>query len=221
MTLPDFSSLAAQFRDIDMRTPGQWPRAPRITAGSIVLCIVLLLGWYFYWSDQMRGLTEVEAQKISLKKEYAEKMKLAISSHFLTKQKHQIETHVLNLERQLPNEEEMDALLTEINLAGMRRQLRFELFRPGPATVREYYAELPIEIKISGTYANLATFMADLADIPRIVTMTDIHLQGDDKNAALTLDANARTYRYLTAREIAAKQTAAQPSIKSTPGRPS
>lgn len=148
-------------------------------------------------------------------------MKLAISSQFLANQKQQIETYVLNLEQQLPNEEEMDALLAEINQAGTRRQLRFELFRPGPATVREYYAELPIEIRISGTYANLATFMADLAEIPRIVTMTDIHLYSDEKNAALILDANARTYRYLTPQEIAAKQNLARQRAQPNPGQPS
>lgn len=221
MTLPDFSSLAAQFRDIDMRTPGQWPRAPQLAAGSLVLCIVLLLGWHFYWSEQIGRLATVDAQKNALKKEYAEKMKLAISSQFLANQKQQIETYVLNLEQQLPNEEEMDALLAEINQAGTRRQLRFELFRPGPATVREYYAELPIEIRISGTYANLATFMADLAEIPRIVTMTDIHLYSDEKNAALILDANARTYRYLTPQEIAAKQNLARQRAQPNPGQPS
>lgn len=213
----DFSSLTAQFRDIDMRAPGQWPAAPRMAAGSIVLCLVLLLGWYFYWSEQMDRLVAADADKAALKTEYADKMKLAISSNFLTRQKQQIESYVLNLERQLPNEEEMDALLAEINQAGMRRHLRFELFRPGPTTVKEYYAELPIDIKISGSYANLAAFMADLAAIPRIVTMTDIHLRNDDdKNTSLTLDASAKTYRYLTTREIAAEKTA-----QTNPDRPS
>lgn len=157
----------------------------------------------------MDRLVAAETVKATLKTEYAEKMKLAISSSFLIKQKQQIESYVLDLEQQLPNAEEMDALLAEINQAGMRRHLRFELFRPGPTVVREYYAELPIDLKISGSYANLAAFMADLAEIPRIVTMTDIHLRNDDdKNTELTLDASAKTYRYLTPREIAARQAA-------------
>ena len=135
-------------------------------------------------------------------------MQQAVNLEELRRQKEQVNQFVLTLEKQLPSKAEMDALLSDINQAGIGRGLQFELFRPGSTVVKDYYAELPISVKISGRYHDLGAFAGDIANLPRIVTLNNLNLQ-QAKDGALTLDATAKTFRYLDEEEVAAQRKAA------------
>jgi len=202
------SALAAQFRDLDGRHPGQWPLAPRLLCGVGVFVAVLALGWYAYWSDQLETLDFGAQQEQKLKEDYKLKVQQAINLDGLRKQKELVGQYVATLEKQLPNKAEMDALLSDINQAGIGRGLQFELFRPGQVVVKDYYAELPIDIKISGNYHDIGAFTSDIANLPRIVTLNSMSLAGG-KEGSLTLDAVAKTFRYLDLEEVAAQRQAA------------
>jgi type IV pilus assembly protein PilO len=140
-------------------------------------------------------------------------MQQAINLDELRKQREQVSQYVLTLEKQLPSKSEMDALLSDINQAGVGRGLDFELFKPGQTNVKEYYAELPIAIKLAGKYHDLGAFASDIANLPRIVTLNNLNLAAG-KSGALTLDATAKTYRYLDAEEVAAQRKAKQAATK-------
>jgi len=202
------SALAAQFRDLDGRHPGQWPLAPRLLCGVGAFVAVLALGWYAYWSDQLETLDLGAQQEQKLKEDYKSKVQQAINLDGLRKQKDLVGQYVATLEKQLPNKAEMDALLSDINQAGIGRGLQFELFRPGQVVVKNYYAELPIDIKISGNYHDIGAFTSDIANLPRIVTLNSMNLAGG-KDGSLTLDAVAKTFRYLDLEEVAAQRQAA------------
>lgn len=202
------SALAAQFRDLDGRHPGQWPLLPRLLCGVGVFAVVLALGWYVYWSDQLDTLDFGAQQEQKLKEDYKSKVQQAINLNGLRKQKELVGQYVATLEKQLPNKAEMDALLSDINQAGLGRGLQFELFKPGQVVVKDYYAELPIDIKISGNYHDIGAFTSDIANLPRIVTLNSMNLvAGKDGN--LALEAVAKTFRYLDLDEVAAQRKAA------------
>src|SRR5437867_3123974 len=169
-------SLAAQFRDLNGRHPGQWPIAPRLLSGLGVLLAVLTLGWFFYWSAQLEDLDQGAQLEIKLKAEYQSKIQQAVNLDGLRKQKEQVAQYVSTLEKQLPSKAEMDALLSDINQAGQGRGLQFELFKPGQVAVKDYYAELPIDIKITGNYHDVGAFTSDVANLPRIVTLNNLNL---------------------------------------------
>ncbi|MFO0103242.1 MAG: type 4a pilus biogenesis protein PilO, partial [Betaproteobacteria bacterium] len=139
---------------------------------------------------------------------FRSKVQQAVNLEELRRQKEQVNQFVLTLEKQLPSKAEMDALLSDINQAGIGRGLQFELFRPGSTVVKDYYAELPISVKISGRYHDLGAFAGDIANLPRIVTLNNLNLQ-QAKDGALTLDATAKTFRYLDEEEVAAQRKAA------------
>jgi len=201
------ASLGAQFRDLNGIPPAQWPIVPRILCGIGVALVVLVLGWYFYWSDQMADLDRAAAEEQTLRDAYKSKVQQAINLEGLRKQKQQVGEYVATLEKQLPSKAEMDALLSDINQAGLGRGLQFELFKPGQVVVRDYYAELPIDIKVTGHYHDMASFASDIANLPRIVTLNKMNLvTGKDGN--LTLDAVAKTFRYLDDDEVTAQRKA-------------
>ena len=200
-------SLTAQFRGLDGRHPGQWPIAPRLLCGVGVLAAAIGLGWYFYWSDQLDELDRGAQDELKLKDEYKIKIQQAVNLDALRKQKEQVGQYVATLEKQLPSKAEMDALLSDINQAGLGRGLQFELFKPGQVVVRDYYAELPIDIKISGNYHDVGSFTSDIANLPRIVTLNNLNLVAG-KDGALTLDAVAKTFRYLDKDEVVAQRSA-------------
>lgn len=198
-------SIAAQFRGLNGRDPGQWPFIPRLLCGLGALIGVVVLGWFLYLSGQQDELVAGEQEELQLREDYKSKLAQAINLESLRKQKEQVGEYVSTLEKQLPSKAEMDALLSDINQAGLGRGLQFELFKPGQVVVKNYYAELPIAIKITGNYHDVGAFTSDIANLPRIVTLNNMSLVAG-KDGALTLDAVAKTFRYLDKDEVAAQR---------------
>lgn len=205
--------LNAQFRGLNGRHPGQWPIIPRLLCGLGALLGVVLLGWYLHWSGQMEELELGELEETKLKDEYKLKVQQAVNLAGLRKQKEQVGEYVATLEKQLPSKAEMDALLQDISRAGQGRGLQFELFKPGQVVVKEYYAELPIDIRITGNFHDIGGFGSDIANLPRIVTINNVSLVAG-KDSTLTLEAVAKTFRYLDKDEVAAQRKSAAPQNK-------
>jgi type IV pilus assembly protein PilO len=198
-------TLAAQFRGLNGRHPGLWPLIPRTLCGIGALLAAIGLGWYLYWSGQLEELDRGEQEEVKLKEAYKSKIAQAVNLDALRKQKEEVGEYVASLEKQLPSKAEMDALLSDINQAGVGRGLQFELFRPGQVVVKDYYAEQPISIKVSGSYHDVGAFTGDIANLPRIVTLNNLSLSTVKENV-LTLDAVAKTFRYLDKDEVAAQR---------------
>ena len=199
--------IGAQFQNLNGRHPGQWPLLPRALCGVGVLLAVLALGWFFHWDGQLQELSMGEQEEQRLRDAYKSKVQQAVNLEALRKQKEQVGEYVATLEKQLPSKAEMDALLSDINQAGLGRGLQFELFKPGQVVVKEYYAELPIDIKITGNYHDVGAFTSDIANLPRIVTLNNLNLVAG-KDGALTMEAVAKTFRYLDREEVAAQRKA-------------
>jgi type IV pilus assembly protein PilO len=197
---------AGQFRGLNTSQPGQWPLLPKIATWVALALLVVLLGWFLLLSDKSDELEAERNKEPGLRKDYRDKLAQAVNLPELRKQKQQVEEYVTQLEKQLPGKAEMDALLTDINQAGIGRGLQFELFRPGAVAVRDYYAELPISIRVVGRYHDIGAFTADIANLSRIVTLHDLNLTGAGRDGTLGLDATARTYRYLDTTEVAAQK---------------
>jgi type IV pilus assembly protein PilO len=206
-------SITAQFRGLNGRHPGQWPLIPRLMCGLGTLIAVVVVGWFLYLSGQQDELDQGEQAEVKLKEEYKTKMMQAINLPALRKQKEQVGEYVSTLEKQLPSKAEMDALLSDINQAGLGRGLQFELFKPGQVVVKDYYAELPIDIKVTGNYHDVGSFTSDIANLPRIVTLNNMSL-GTGKDGVLTLEAVAKTFRYLDKDEVEAQRKAAADKAK-------
>ncbi len=194
-----------QFRDLNPNQPGQWPLLPRLAVWSLVAVIVIVAGWFLWLSDEANDLQASRDKEPALKAEYRNKLAQAINLDALKKQKEEVQTYVTQLEKQLPGKAEMDALLTDINQAGVGRGLVIDQFIPGQTETKEYYAELPIAIKVSGRYHDIGAFAADIAALSRIVTLHNLAIGSADRNApngSLSMDATARTYRYLDPVEV-------------------
>ena len=202
-----FADLAAQFEGLRGRHPGLWPLAPRLLCAAGVMAAVLGLGYYFYWSGQFEEQDALAAQELKLRDDYKLKMAQAINLDALEAQQQQVNRYVERLEKQLPSKAEMAALLSDINQAGIGRGLQFELFKPGQVVVKDYYAELPIDIKVTGHYHDIGEFAADMAKMPRIVTLNNLTLTAG-KDGMLSLDAIAKTFRYLDQDELDAQAKA-------------
>ncbi len=202
-----FADLAAQFEGLQGRHPGLWPLAPRLLCAAGVMAAVLGLGYFFYWSGQFEEQDVLAAQELKLRDDYKSKMAQAINLDALEAQQQQVNRYVERLEKQLPSKAEMAALLSDINQAGIGRGLQFELFKPGQVVVKDYYAELPIAIKVTGHYHDIGEFAADMAKMPRIVTLNNLALTAG-KDGALSLDAIAKTFRYLDQDELDAQAKA-------------
>lgn len=200
--------IAAQFQNLNGRHPGQWPLLPRVLCGVGVLTAVLALGWFFYWDAQLEDLSQGERREQELREAFKSKVQQAVNLDALRKQKEQVGEYVATLEKQLPSKAEMDALLSDINQAGLGRGLQFELFKPGQGVVKDYYAELPIDIKITGNYHDVAAFTSDIANLPRIVTLNNLSLATGKDNNMLSMEAVAKTFRYLDKEELAAQRKA-------------
>ncbi|MFL6660218.1 MAG: type 4a pilus biogenesis protein PilO [Massilia sp.] len=199
-------SLGSQFKNLAGRPPGQWPLAPRLLCGIGVVAVVCVAGYFAYWSTQFDEQETLAAEEVKLKDQYRTKIAQAINLDALKAQKVQVDVYVERLQKQLPSKAEMAALLTDINQAGQGRGLTFDLFKPGNVVVRDYYAEQPIEIRVVGSYHDIASFASDMASLPRIVTLNNMSLVAGT-NGTLTLDAVAKTFRYLDEEEAnAARQ---------------
>lgn len=206
-------TIAAQFRGLNGRHPGQWPLIPRMACGLGTLVAVVSLGWFLYLDGQLEELGLGEQEETKLRGDYTVKVQQAINLNSLRKQKDQVGVYVATLEKQLPSKAEMDALLSDINQAGLGRGLQFELFKPGQVIVKDYYAELPIDIKVMGNYHDVGAFTSDIANLPRIVTLNNMSLEAG-KDGVLTLDAVAKTFRYLDKDEVDAQRKVAADKTK-------
>lgn len=199
------ASLSSQFQGLSGRHPGMWPIAPRILCAIGVVAGVVALGYFGYWQSQFDDQEAGAAEEVKLRDEYTVKITQAINLEALKAQKMQVDQYVERLQKQLPSKAEMAALLSDITQAGLGRGLTPELFKPGQAIVREYYAELPIDIRVSGSYHAVGAFAADIANLPRIVTLNNMVLTAGANNT-LTLDAVAKTFRYLDPDEADAQR---------------
>lgn len=198
-----FQGAASQFRGLNLNQPGQWPVLPKVAAWAVVMIAVIVVGWFAVLSTAHEELDAEVAKEPTLKQDYRAKLGQAVNLAELRKQKLQVEEYVTQLEKQLPGKAEMDALLSDINQAGLGRGLQFELFRPGQVVVKDYYAELPIELRVSGRFHDIGSFAADIANLSRIVTLHNLSIsRGKGGGDVLELDATARTYRYLDAQEV-------------------
>ena len=198
-----FQDAASQFKGLNLNQPGQWPVLPKLVAWLFVVAVVVVIGWFTLLSDAHDQFDAEVAKEPTLKDDYRNKLGQAVNLSELRKQKLQVEEYVTQLEKQLPGKAEMDALLSDINQAGLGRGLQFELFRPGQSVVKDYYAELPIALRVSGRYHDVGAFAADVSNLSRIVTLHDISIEGNRSGGdVLVMEATARTYRYLDATEL-------------------
>ena len=199
-----FEGAASQFRSLNPNEPGQWPMLPKILTWALVAVAMVVFGWFTLLSSAHDELDAERAKEPGLKQDYRAKLGQAVNLAELRKQKVQVEEYVLQLEKQLPGKAEMDALLSDINQAGLGRGLQFELFRPGQVVVKDYYAELPIAIRVSGRYHDMGAFAGDIANLSRIVTLHNLNIAATprDTSGALAMEATARTYRYLDQTEL-------------------
>jgi type IV pilus assembly protein PilO len=202
-----------QFRDLNPNQPGQWPLLPRLAVWILIVLGVVVAGWFFELSSQADELQAARDKEPALKNEYRTKLAQAINLDALKKQKEEVQTYVTQLEKQLPGKAEMDALLTDINQAGVGRGLVIDQFIPGQTETKEYYAELPIAIRVTGRYHDIGAFAADIAALSRIVTLHNLAIGPDGKSGGgLSMEATARTYRYLDRAEVVAARKAAGPA---------
>ena len=200
------------FRRLNFREAGTWPLAAKIVVLSILAVLILAAGAFFDWKDQFEALDAAKGEETRLREQYAQKKVKAINFELYVQQLKEVEQSFGALVKQLPNRAEIDALLTDINQAGLGRGLQFELFRPAAQErMADFYAELPITIRITGNYHDMGAFASDVAQLPRIVTLNDLAIA--NTGGVLSLDATAKTFRYLDEEEIA-KQRAAQKGVK-------
>lgn len=196
--------LQSQFENLDPKDPSLWPVFPKILLCLGLVLIAVGAAWYLYLSNFEEDLERERATELSLRGEYEQKLQKAISLEGFKKQREQVQQYVAQLEKQLPNKSEMAGLLSDINQAGLGRNLQFEFFKPGSESVKEFYAELPISVKISGGFHDMGMFVSDIANLSRIVTLSNISIAPKGEDGVLMLDATAHTYRYLDADEVRA-----------------
>ncbi|MDO5101758.1 MAG: type 4a pilus biogenesis protein PilO [Lautropia sp.] len=198
----DLSAFSRQFEGLQGRHPGLWPLFPRAALLSGIVLALLGLGWFFYWSTLDEELETYKGQEMSLREEYTQKVAKAVNLDDFRRQKVLAEQYVGVLEKQLPSRAEMDALLSDINQAGVGRGAQLQLFKPGSVNLKSHYAELPIEVKVTGGFHDLAAFSSDLANLPRIVTLNNIRIEKNREGNGLEMSATAKTFRYLDKDEI-------------------
>lgn len=205
------SGLKAQFVGLNPNDPPSWPAIPRYLLCVAVTVVVVVALWFVWLSSSEDELTAEAATEIKLREDFSKKLTQAASLDALKKQREQVQQYVTQIEKQLPSKAEMDALLSDINQAGIGRSLQFELFRPGQVVVKEYYAELPIAVRVTGRYHDMGAFAADIANLSRIVTLNNLTLT-PAKEGTLTMDTTAKTFRYLDNDEVALQRKTAAPA---------
>ncbi len=199
--------LQSQFRGLDPKDPSLWPSLPRYCTYAAVIVAVVAGLWFAWLSDSELELEAEQAKEVKLRTDYQAKLAKAVNLEVLKKQREQVLQYVTQLEKQLPSKAEMDALLSDINQAGLGRSLQFELFRPGSVVVRDYYAELPISIRVTGKYHDMGAFASDIANLSRIVTLNNLTVS-PRPDGNLVMEATAKTFRYLDTEEIQAQRKA-------------
>ena len=204
------SGLANQFNNLNPNDPGSWPPLPKLALLIALLVAVLAVAYFFDWSSQMEELQAGKDKEVQLKSDYVAKKGQAVNLDLYKQQLHEIDSSFGALLRQLPNKSQMESLVVDINQAGLGRGLQFELFKPQQSeTMHEFYAELPVSIKLTGSYHDMGAFASDIGQLPRIVTLNDITLS-ISKDGLLTMDTVAKTFRYLDDEELAIQRASAQ-----------
>jgi type IV pilus assembly protein PilO len=201
-------ALVGQFKGLNPNDPASWPLIPRVALCAALMIAIVVALWFVWLTNSDDELTAERAKEVALREDYKKKLAQAVNLDALKKQREQVQQYVTQLEKQLPSKAEMDALLSDINQAGLGRSLSFELFRPGNVSVKEYYAELPISLRVTGRFHDVGSFAADVANLSRIVTLNNIAVT-PTKDGTLIMDATAKTFRYLDGDEVAAQRKAA------------
>jgi len=205
----NINEIVEDFKHTNWKDPGTWTFAPKLVVLLLILVAIPVGAYFGIWQGQIEELERGLQQEANLKKDYLAKKTQAVNLDLHRQQLREIDTQFGALLKQLPNKSQMDALLVDINQAGLSRGLQFELFRPAPSeAAREFYSELPIQLKVIGTYHDMGAFAADVGQLPRIVTLNDIAIAAG-KDGNLSMDATARTFRYLDEGEVAAQRKAA------------
>jgi type IV pilus assembly protein PilO len=200
-------NIASQFRGLNPNDPASWPAIPKAALCFGVAAAIVTALWFVWLTNSAEELTAEQKKEEGLRADYKKKLAQAVNLDALRKQREQVQQYVTQLEKQLPSKAEMDALLSDINQAGLGRSLNFEHFRPGSVTVKEYYAELPISLKVTGRYHDIGSFASDIAHLSRIVTLNNLEVnQGPGGN--LVMDSTAKTFRYLDQDEVSAQRKA-------------
>ena len=199
--------LVGQFRDLDPQDPSNWPVFPRFALFAATTIAIVVALWFVWLAGSQEILEQEQAKELQLREDYKVKLTKAVNLDVLKKQREQVEQYVTQLEKQLPSKAEMDALLSDINQAGLGRSLQFDLFRPGQVSVQEYYAELPIAIRVTGRYHDIGAFASDIANLSRIVTLNNLTI-APKTDGTLILDSTAKTFRYLDRDEVGAQRKA-------------
>ena len=205
-----------ELKQLDTKNPGGWPWPFKIAAMLLIFVLILVAGFFLFYQAQLENLDKEEKKEVDLKTVFIEKKKLAVNLEAYQQQRAEIEQSFGALLKQLPTRSEMDALLIDINQAGLGRGLQFDLFKPAPTeNVTEFYAERPINLKVNGNYHDLGAFASDISKLPRIVLLNDLNVV-TGKDGVLSMDAVAKTYRYLDPEEVAAQRK----STKAAPAKP-
>jgi type IV pilus assembly protein PilO len=198
--------VAAQFRGLNPNDPAAWPMVPKAALCAAVAAAIVVALWFVWLTGSAEQLEAEQKKEEGLRADYQKKLAQAVNLDALRKQREQVQQYVTQIEKQLPSKAEMDALLSDINQAGLGRSLAFEHFRPGQVSVKEYYAELPISIRVTGRYHDIGSFASDIAHLSRIVTLNNVDI--NQANNTLTMDTTAKTFRYLDPDEVAAQRKA-------------
>lgn len=208
----DYKAIFEDFQSLNPRDVGTWPLAPRVAALTGVWILIMLLGWFALLSDQLGMLEAKQQDEQKLREEFVTKKKEAVNLDAYTQQLNEIDRSFGALLKQLPNKSEVESLLVEINQAGMGRGLQFDLFKPGQEVMKDFYAELPINVKLTGSYHDFGAFAGDIGRLSRIVTLNNVSITASpqSKDGSLVLDAVTKTFRYLDDEEVARQKKAAQ-----------
>ena len=208
----DIKTILDDFRNLNPKDVGAWPIAPRVAVLLGLFVAILLAGWWFVWNDELDVLAARQQDELKLRDEYVAKKTQAVNLDLYTQQLSEIDRSFGALLKQLPNKSEVESLLVEINQSGMGRGLQFDLFRPGQEVSKDFYAELPIDVRLTGSYHDFGAFAGDIGALSRIVTLNNISISVNPqaKDGSLVMDAVTKTFRYLDDEELAAKKKAAQ-----------
>jgi type IV pilus assembly protein PilO len=213
MAAVNFNAILDEFKRTNWKDPGTWHAGPKLVVLLGILIAIPVAGYFIDTSSQIEDLDKLRTDETRLKDQYLDKKKQAVNLDLHRQQLREIDTQFGALLRQLPNRSQMDALLVDINQAGLGRGLQFELFRPAPSEItREFYAERPITVRVTGSYHDMGAFASDVGQLPRIVTLNDVTITAD--KGTLALDATARTFRYLDDEEVAAQRKGAKGAAK-------
>jgi type IV pilus assembly protein PilO len=210
----DFNKFAEEFRTLNFKDPGTWPFLPKAAALALILIAIPVAGYFLDWQGQLEELEAGRRDEVRLKDDYVNKKKQAVNLDLHKQQLREIDTQFGALLKQLPNKSQMDALLVDINQAGLGRGLQFELFKPAASEIAgESYNELPIQLRLTGTYHDMGAFASDVGQLSRIVILKDVAVAAH-KDGNLVMDSVARTFRYLDEEEVAARRRAQQAAKK-------